>query len=169
MTLQIYGPRAEEFVISWRNSRDYGWCGTAKPSPFRGIRYSTPPNRKRCRILSSTSSAAQRSSASRPSRRHPAASFPATGPFPIPALIILRVRTSRSFFGSPCLSLTVANPRPHQPVEFVDLAFGTGFRHAVLEPTAQGNFNQLAGPVRMLGMDALCPRTRSIAVRHRPR
>ena len=24
----------------------------------------------------------------------------------------LRVRTSRSFFGSPCLSLTVANPRP---------------------------------------------------------
>jgi hypothetical protein len=28
------------------------------------------------------------------------------------AVIILRVRTSRSFFGSPCLSLTVANPRP---------------------------------------------------------
>jgi hypothetical protein len=26
--------------------------------------------------------------------------------------LILRVRTSRSFFGSPCLSLTVANPRP---------------------------------------------------------
>ena len=27
-------------------------------------------------------------------------------------LFYLRVRTSRSFFGRPCLSLTVANPRP---------------------------------------------------------
>ena len=49
----------------------------------------------------------------------------------------------------------VANPRPDEPVEFVELAFGVGLRHAVLEPTAQVSFDQFAGHIGMLGMDAL--------------
>jgi hypothetical protein len=67
-----------------------------------------------------------------------------------------RVTSSRSFFGGPRLSLTRAHPRPEDPVEFVGVIFGAGFRRAALEPTAHGNFDELARRVRMLGMDALC-------------
>jgi hypothetical protein len=46
-------------------------------------------------------------------------------------------------------------PRLHEPVEFLHLLHGVGFRRAVLQPTEDVIFNHVARHVRMLGMDAV--------------
>src|SRR5215472_713584 len=64
-----------------------------------------------------------------------------------------RVPSSPLFSGGPLL-LVVFEPRLHEPVEFLELLFGVGFGRAVFQPTEHTIFDQVAGYVGMVGMEA---------------